>query len=112
MSCRHKLQDWTFLAPLARNSEPAAISVATLTDVAFQRCISPSCAATYGIHEVRVACETCGSLLDVVYDWNRLKPPTSFDFFEKKWSRRYDPLCLSGVWRFYELLPFAPREQV
>jgi len=92
--------------------ELATISVATLTDVAFQRCISPACAATYGIHEVRVACEACGSLLDVIYDWNRLKPPTSFDFFEKKWSKRYDPLCLSGVWRFYELLPFAPREQV
>jgi threonine synthase len=61
---------------------------------------------------VRVACEVCGSLLDVVYDWGRLKPPKSFDFFEAKWSRRHDPLCSSGVWRFYELLPFAPKQQV
>ena len=59
-----------------------------------------------------MACDVCGSLLDVVYDWNRLRPPTSLDFFESKWSRRYDPLALSGVWRFHELLPFAPREQV
>lgn len=95
-----------------RCQEVFAISVATLTDVAFQRCISPSCATTYGVEEVRVACDICGSLLDVVYDWNRLGPPTSFDFFEKKWSRRYEPLSLSGVWRFYELLPFAPRERV
>ncbi len=92
--------------------EPTAISVATVTDVAFQRCISPSCATTYGIDEVRVACDVCGSLLDVVYDWNRLRPPKSLDFFETKWARRHDPLSLSGVWRFYELLPFAPRERV
>ena len=55
--------------------EPPAISVATLTDVAFQRCISPVCGATYGVDEVRVACDVCGSLLDVVYDWDRLRPP-------------------------------------
>jgi threonine synthase len=71
-----------------------------LTDVAFQRCIMPACGATYGIREVRVDCAACGSLLDVVYDWDRLQPPKSFDFFEKKWSRRHDPLAASGVWRF------------
>jgi threonine synthase len=64
------------------------------------------------VDEVRVACEVCGSLLDVVYDWNRLEPPQSLNFFESKWTRRDDPLCVSGVWRFYELLPFAPRQQV
>ena len=36
------------------------------------------CGATYGIDEVRVACD-CGRLLDVVYDWDRLQPPTSLD---------------------------------
>jgi len=80
--------------------------------VAFQRCISPACGATYGVEEVRVACEVCGSLLDVIYDWNRLEPPTSFDFFERKWQRRYDPHDFSGVWRFYELLPFTPKAQI
>ncbi len=59
-----------------------------------------------------MACQTCGSLLDVVYDWNRVRPPDSFDFFERKWARRYEPLDFSGVWRFYELLPFAPRDRV
>jgi threonine synthase len=72
----------------------------------------PSCGATYGISEVRVACEVCGSLLDVVYDWDHLAPPQSFDFFEQKWARRHEPLSVSGVWRFYELLPFAPRASV
>jgi threonine synthase len=33
-------------------------------------------------------------------------------FFEQKWSRRQDPLALSGVWRFHELLPFAPADKI
>ncbi len=101
------------MAALARAfEEPRTISVATRTDVAFQRCISPGCGATYGVEEVRTACAACGSLLDVVYDWNRLQPPDSFDFFERKWARRHEPLSLSGVWRFHELLPFAPSDRV
>jgi threonine synthase len=82
------------------------------TDVAFQRCISPTCGATYAVDEVRVACQECGNLLDVAYDWPRLKPPQSWSFFEEKWSRRWDPLAFSGVWRFHELLPFAPADKV
>ncbi len=61
---------------------------------------------------MRVACAKCGGLVDVAYDWNRLQPPSSLAFFEQKWARRHEPLCLSGVWRFYELLPFAPTRQV
>lgn len=78
------------------------------TDTAFQQCITPACGATYGIDEVRVACDACGSLLDVMYDWDRLDPPSSLASFEEKWARRHDPHCFSGVWRFHELLPFAP----
>lgn len=89
-----------------------AISVSTTTDLAFQRCIAPSCGATYAIDEVRVACDACGNLLDVAYDWNRVRPPDSWKFFEQKWSRRFDPLDFSGVWRFRTLLPFAPDEQI
>ncbi len=51
-------------------------------------------------------------MLDVAYDWDRLQPPKSLRDFEAKWSQRTDPLCFSGVWRFRELLPFAPPEQV
>ena len=61
---------------------------------------------------MRVACDACGNLLDVVYDWNKAGPPQSWKFFEQKWSRRYDPLDFSGVWRFRALLPFAPDEQI
>ncbi|MHB1038198.1 MAG: threonine synthase [Pirellulales bacterium] len=82
------------------------------TDTAFQQCISPACGATYAIDEVRVACAKCGSLLDVRYDWDRLRPPASWEFFEAKWARRNDPLCASGVWRFRELLPFARPEHI
>ncbi|MSU79770.1 MAG: threonine synthase [Gemmataceae bacterium] len=58
------------------------------------------------------ACPKCGGLLDVTYDWNRLQPPTSLVWFERKWAERSDPLHFSGVWRFRELLPFAPPEKI
>jgi len=50
-------------------------------------------------------------LLDVLYEWDRLPVPSSPAAFEKKWSRRNDPHCFSGVWRFHDLLPFAPLQQ-
>jgi len=78
-----------------------------LTDVAYQRCIFPGCGATYPTDDARVACAKCGELLDVVYDWDRARPPATLSEFEKAWSQRHDPLRFSGVWRFHELLPFA-----
>ncbi|MGE0605971.1 MAG: threonine synthase [Pirellulales bacterium] len=93
-----------------RHGSPTTI--ATVTDIACQKCIAPDCGATYGIDDARVACAACGSLLDVTYDWDRARPPASLSFFEQKWGRRLDPLCFSGVWRFHELLPFAPPEKI
>ncbi|MBC8355557.1 MAG: threonine synthase [Planctomycetes bacterium] len=83
-----------------------------LTDLAYQRCISPQCGETYSTDEARVACGKCGDLLDVVYDWNRAKPPTQLADFEQMWTRRHEPLRFSGVWRFHELLPFADTKDV
>jgi threonine synthase len=83
-----------------------------MTDAAFQRCIHPHCAATLPLDATDFQCPRCGGLLDVAYDWDRLRPPRSLTDFEAKWARRADPLALSGVWRFRELLPFAPPEQV
>ena len=60
---------------------------------------------------MRVACPKCGNLLDVVYDWDRLAVPRTLRGFEESWSRRNDPHCFSGVWRFHRLLPFAPLKQ-
>ena len=83
-----------------------------MSELAFQRCISPLCREEYGLGEALLACRKCGNLLDVAYDWDRLSPPTDWSRFEQKWSRRNDPLCFSGVWRFHELLPFAPPEKI
>ncbi len=44
----------------------------------------------------------------MVYDWDRLAVPSPLASFEEKWARRHSPYCFSGVWRFHELLPFAP----
>ncbi|HWB00309.1 MAG TPA: threonine synthase [Pirellulales bacterium] len=83
-----------------------------MTELAFQQCISPACAQTYSVDESLVACPACGELLDVTYDWQRIKAPSDWKFFEAKWSRRFDPHCFSGVWRFHELLPFAPPQHI
>ncbi|HEV3261827.1 MAG TPA: threonine synthase [Gemmataceae bacterium] len=81
-------------------------------DAVFQRCINPDCATTCGVEQTAFVCPRCGGLLDVAYDWDRLAPPRSLRDFEAKWADRANPLSFSGVWRFRELLPFAPPEQV
>jgi threonine synthase len=85
-----------------------------MTDPAFQQCISPTCGATYGIDEIRVSCDRCGSLLDIRYDWSRLPAPRSLSFFEHRWNTKGTAttgrLDFSGVWRFRELLPFYRSE--
>ncbi len=50
-------------------------------------------------------------MLDVAYEWDRLRAPASWAAIEQKWARRGDPHCFSGVWRFHDLLPFAPLTQ-
>ena len=47
-----------------------------------------------------------------IYDWDSLPVPSSLEAFEEKWSRRHEPLCFSGVWRFSDLLPFAPPNKI
>lgn len=53
-----------------------------------------------------------GGLLEVDYDWDRVNVPRSLREFEARWATRRNPLDFSGVWRFRELLPFAPPEQI
>lgn len=84
----------------------------SLSDVAYQRCISPQCGASYGVEEIHVSCPRCGDLLDIVYDWDRARPPGSLREFERYWAERSNPVRFSGVWRFLELLPFARPEAV
>ena len=83
-----------------------------MSELAFQRCIDPRCQATVELSDTAFRCPACGGLLDVAYHWDRLSVPKSLDRFEAKWANRHDRLDLSGVWRFRELFPFAPDDQV
>ena len=49
-------------------------------------------AQVYATDEVMVACTKCGNLLDVLYDWDRARPPASLRDFEQRWSERHVPL--------------------
>jgi threonine synthase len=85
-----------------------------------QQCINPDCNATYSVHEVHLACASCGEMLDIVYDWEKAWPSNQRDWslFERR-GATFSPrvpaggeqvtdsmLDFSGVWRFRELLPF------
>ncbi len=82
------------------------------TEAVYQCCIHPQCRNSSDLSDTTFRCKRCGSLMDVCYDWNRLPIPKKLSEFEAKWSRRYDPLDYSGVWRFRELFPFARPEQI
>lgn len=88
------------------------ITAASTTDIAYQRCISPDCEAVFAVDEVHTGCPRCGDLLDVCYDFDRVPVPKTLREFEARWSNRRQPLDLSGVWRFRELLPFAPEDKI
>jgi threonine synthase len=81
-------------------------------EFAFQRCIHPACGTTVDLGDTSFRCPTCGGLLDVAYDWDRLPVPKSLDHFEARWGDRGHPLSFSGVWRFRDLFPFAPDDRV
>ena len=81
-----------------------------MTDAAFQQCINPACKTQYAVEQVKVSCEKCGSLLDILYDWERTDVPKSLRHFENRWATKGTKLGgrldFSGVWRFREMMPF------
>ncbi|MGH7144283.1 MAG: threonine synthase [Planctomycetota bacterium] len=78
-----------------------------------QVCMNPACGATYPLSEVLTACKQCNWLLDVAYDWTRQTLPAALPEFDLKGAtRRCNALHFSGVWRFKELLNFAPDEKI
>ena len=83
-----------------------------MSDKAHQQCINPACARTFDVAEVHSKCPGCGNLLDVRYDWDGIRLPKTLRAFEERWADRRNPLNLSGVWRFRELLSFAPADRV
>jgi threonine synthase len=83
-----------------------------MREAAFQRCISPSCGHALGVREFAFACPRCGELLDVVYDWSRLPRPRTLPEFDALRADFANPLNYSGVWRFRQLIPFAPESEI
>ena len=70
------------------------------------RCIESDCLTSYPIDRLIYACEKCGGLLDVSYQFSLSH---SADELKKIFLQRRTtetPADLSGVWRFRELLPF------
>lgn len=82
-----------------------------MNDLAYQQCIASACGATYAIDDVLFSCRRCGALLDVRYDWSRLPVPSGLASFDVRRGSR-DRLDASGVWRFRELMPFAPPDDL
>ncbi len=82
------------------------------SSLAYQRCINPVCGATFDVLQTLTKCPQCSDLLDVEYEWDRVNVPKKISEFQQMWTRRHEPLRFSGVWRFHELLPYAPADQV
>jgi threonine synthase len=76
--------------------------------VAFQKCINPACGAEFDCKESIFKCPKCGDLLDIQYNWDKIRVPKTLSDFRRRWSKRDKPLDFSGVWRFRELLNFCP----
>jgi threonine synthase len=87
-----------------------------MSDAVYQICTNPDCKATFSVDEVLFSCSKCQSLLDIGYEWDKLPVPKSLDFFESRWATKgvklEAKLDFSGVWRFRELLPFAPNNAI
>ncbi len=77
------------------------------TDLAFQKCINPTCGAEFDCAQVLFKCPACDDLLDTQYNWDKIQVPKKLSDFAQRWANRNNPLDLSGVWRFRELLNFC-----
>ncbi|MHC4396208.1 MAG: threonine synthase [Planctomycetota bacterium] len=82
----------------------------SITDAAYQKCISPDCGAEFDCGQAIFKCPTCGELLDAIYNWDKIEVPDKLSDFGKRWATRDNRLDFSGVWRFRELLNFCPDE--
>ena len=78
------------------------------SETAWQQCVNPDCGARFDCDQTIFKCPSCGDLLDIAYDWDRIPLPKRLCDFAGRWASRQNPLDFSGVWRFRELLDFCP----
>lgn len=74
-----------------------------------QRCILPSCGASFGLRERIYVCSRCGGPLEIECSLPATGKPADAESLRKQWLARAassDPRDRSGVWRYRELLPF------
>ena len=77
--------------------------------IARQQCINPACRAEFDLLQILPKCPGCGNLLDVEYDWDRMRLPDRADGLGRVDAWPVGGMAaISGVWRFGDLLPFAP----
>ncbi|HWZ53702.1 MAG TPA: threonine synthase [Candidatus Acidoferrales bacterium] len=84
----------------------AASQSAQPSGIASQRCINPSCGASFSIGERVYTCTRCSGPLEIA---TPLPPVSEASALRARWRTRaasLDPRDRSGVWRFREVLPF------
>ncbi len=69
-------------------------------------CFNTSCRESYAIDEVIYECRRCGDLVAVENRYDDVDPYRLTSLWEQRRTSR-EPLNVSGVWRFREMLPFV-----
>jgi threonine synthase len=89
--------------------EETASASNKLAGRAVQRCIAPSCGASYALTDRVYVCSLCNAPLEIELS-RELLPGTSATLREGWRSRAasFEAKDRSGVWRYRELLPFDP----
>jgi threonine synthase len=73
---------------------------------AYLQCIEENCQKRISATTKAHVCPDCSGLLDVMYDFQITDPEKFKQTFQQR-RLSNDPLDLSGVWRYRELLPFC-----
>jgi len=74
-------------------------------------CISPACKSRFALARVLYECPDCGSLLEVRTDYSGVDPAALTALWDQRRLSR-EPLDVSGVWRFREMLAFAKEPDI
>src|SRR5262249_55801995 len=93
-----------FPRPIVLRFVSSSITVYAMS--VYLRCIEEDCQHRLSANSKSYVCPKCGGLLDVLYDFSFSDSEEVKRTFE---CRRLsnDPLDLSGVWRYRELIPFC-----